>query len=38
MYSASICKEDFLGIKKKVRYEDEKLTERLEIVPGGFWQ
>ena len=35
MYSASICKEDFLGIKKKVRYEDEKLTERLEDCNRG---
>ena len=35
MYSASICKEDFLGIKKKVRYEDEKLTDRLEECNRG---
>ena len=35
MYSASICKEDFLSIKKKVRYEDEKLTARLEDCNRG---
>lgn len=35
MYSASICKEDFLRIKKKVRHEDEKLTERLEDCNRG---
>ena len=30
MYTASIYKEDFLRIKKIVRYEDEKLATRLE--------
>ena len=30
MYTASIYKEDFLRIKKIVRYEDEKLVTRLE--------
>ena len=31
MYTASICKEDFLKIRKLVRYEDEKLTKRLDV-------
>lgn len=30
MYSASICKEDFLRIKRLVKNEDEKLSSRLE--------
>lgn len=30
MYSASICKEDFLRIKRVVKNEDEKLASRLE--------
>lgn len=30
MYSAQIYKEDFLKVKRLVRYEDEKLTGRLE--------
>lgn len=30
MYSTSICKEDFLKIKKLVKYEDVKLTKRLD--------
>ena len=30
MYSASICKEDFLKIKKLVKYEDVKLAKRLD--------
>lgn len=30
MYSASICKEDFLKIKKLVKHEDVKLTKRLD--------
>lgn len=30
MYSASICKEDFLKIKRMVKNEDEKLAARLE--------
>ena len=30
MYSASICKEDFLKIKKLVKHEDAKLAKRLD--------
>ena len=30
MYSASICKEDFLKVKKLVKTEDKKLTKRLD--------
>lgn len=30
MYSASLCKEDFLKIKKLVKYEDVKLAKRLD--------
>ncbi len=30
MYSASLCKEDFLRIKRLVKEEDEKLANRLE--------
>ena len=30
MYSASICKEDFLKIKKLVKHEDVKLAKRLD--------
>lgn len=30
MYTASICKEDFLKIKKLIKYEDEKLVRGLE--------
>ncbi len=30
MYSASICKEDFLRIKKLVKHEDIKLAKRLD--------
>ena len=30
MYSASICKEDFLKIKKLVKHEDIKLAKRLD--------